>query len=72
MDDVTIFSCGRGVDHGPCIHCGARGSTRCAFALSGRKAGATCDRPLCARHAIDVGVPHCAPHARLVGARGVT
>jgi hypothetical protein len=74
---ITFFSCSRGdhADVGACVTCGARAAAACAFALSGRKAGSTCNRPLCPKHAIGVGapsaIPHCVAHARLVGAKGV-
>lgn len=67
----TFFSCGRPVDHGVC-DCGARAVGRCCFALRGRLAGKTCNRPKCARCSVDVGGRvHCPPHARLAGAEGV-
>lgn len=70
---ATVILCGgHPVDHGVCA-CGSRAIGRCSFALRGRLAGSTCDKPLCARCAVPVGEAAlcCAPHARMSGVEGV-
>ena len=50
-----------------CVVCGYKAEILCDAALSGPKAGKTCDKPLCKRCAVHVGIDKdlCPAHARM-------
>lgn len=64
--------CSRIVPAKRCVVCHTQFNIKlCDFALSGPKAGQTCDRPVCATHAhhIDPDVDFCPSHARVLEAQ---
>ena len=66
-DRVVGFVCTRGQKVPACSEpgCTWRSERLCDYPLRGEKAGQTCDRPLCRRHARRVGPDrdYCPPHA---------
>lgn len=67
---VTLFACTRGQrTSSRCQTVGCSGVTvaLCDYPLSGKRAGDTCSRRLCAscRHERGAGVDYCAAHAAL-------
>lgn len=62
---ITMFICG-GPKRPPCSvpTCSEPREHGCSFPLGGKRAGQTCDRPLCATHAQVAAV--CPPHQRLI------
>jgi hypothetical protein len=60
---VVGIACSRGPDRR--CKCGRRMTRLCDFALSGKKAGKTCDAPLCDSCAVRVGPDRdlCGAHA---------
>lgn len=63
---VVAFICG-GKKLKACIVCNARAEVLCDFKLTGCKAGQTCDRPLCTKHAVRFGaLDCCAAHAEML------
>lgn len=48
---LVMAICGSGVKADPCHVCGKPHAKLCDFPLGGEKAGQTCDRKLCGRHA---------------------
>lgn len=67
---VTAIICSRNRRQW-CHVCRAACTKLCDFPLTGKKAGQTCDRPMCDRHAVSQGpeVDYCETHDRL--AKGV-
>lgn len=65
---VQVISCTRGRRSRRCEEpaCRDGGPFRCTYPLAGDKAGQTCNRRCCARHARRVGPEqyHCPPHQR--------
>ncbi len=57
-----------------CCSCGGPSSKLCDFPLTGAKAGATCDRPVCQSCAVhrDPDIDYCPTHGRIIEAKEVT
>lgn len=68
-DGSVGIACGpRGKRHAcSAPNCTAPSSKQCDYPVKGRKSG-TCDKHLCARHAVSVGpnLDYCEPHHRAV------
>jgi hypothetical protein len=68
---LQVIVCGARSRRKRCRWCGAPHTKLCDFKLSGKKAGQTCDAPMCDRCATRMGevagdtVDYCPPHARL-------
>ncbi len=65
------FECNRGYDTPSCSSCGGKATKQCDFPLKGKKAGQSCDRPLCDRCATrydekEPGKDFCPVHARFM------
>lgn len=85
-DGLFAIACSRGKRRKSCSVEGCRNAATkaCDFPLTGRKAGKTCDRDLCASCAVKVGthgassafkgdsVDYCPPHAKQVRLPGAT
>lgn len=72
------FVCGRRRSRKVCGVCKQQAAVKlCDFPLRGKKAGKTCDHPMCARCAVTVGakgndtIDYCRPHAELSGGKSV-
>lgn len=66
---TIIYACNRLADLPQCraAGCAGRATYKCEFPLRGKKAGQTCDRPLCRPHAVLKGdKSYCEGHARLL------
>jgi hypothetical protein len=65
---VTVIMCSRGQRKRKCVSCGRFKATQlCDWKLSGKKAGKTCDRPLCPQCSV-VPAPNkdlCPAHAKM-------
>ena len=64
---MSGFICTRGLRQVTCSvpECGARATKLCDYPVSSHESG-TCDKPLCWRHAVNVGpdADYCPPHAK--------
>jgi hypothetical protein len=63
---VTAIVCGRR-ETKPCVVCKGAAGLLCDWPLTGPKAGSTCSRALCAKHAFQptTGVDYCPAHAEV-------
>jgi len=74
-DGAVVIACTRGRRRTTfCAQCQTNSATKlCDFPLSGKKAGQTCDRPLCVHCAVSVGKDkdYCAVHHRFAKKNGI-
>lgn len=76
-DFIITCSRGRATTH-PCRFCGQPSALQCDYALSGKKAGKTCDAHMCKACSTNQGktaagetIDYCPPHARMVAKQQV-